>query len=82
MGNDERGQLMDNIREVIVWIIGICIAATMLVVMAFVGLAAVGFFVVIVVASFVVTSLRGRRSADRHDGPVARKDKHGTIIDM
>ena len=73
---------MENLRAVIVGIVGLCIATLMVLVMATVGLAVVGLAVVVAVVGLVATKLGHRRKAQKGDGQRVWNDGRGTIIDM
>lgn len=74
---------MENLRAIIVGIVGLCIAALMIVVMATVGLAIVGFAAVAVVVGLIVARFNRRgRVRKRQNGPRVWDDGNGKIIDM
>jgi|GEM_PF-2729473 len=74
--------MMETIRNVIVWIIGLFIAGFMLVIMAFVGLAAVGFFVVAITVGILVAAFSRQDQVSKRPRSRVWKDKDGTVIDM
>ena len=74
--------MMENIRNVIVAIVGLCIAALMVFVMATIGLAVVGLAVVVAAVGFVVARFGPRRKARKDHDPHVWNDGRGTIIDM
>ncbi|WP_419907066.1 hypothetical protein [Hoeflea sp.] len=76
---------MENLRAIIVTIVGLGIAALMIVVMATVGLAVVGLAVVVGVVGLIAAKINQRSRMNKHDkrnGPRVWNDGHGTIIDM
>ena len=76
---------MENLRAIIVTIVGLGIAALMIVVMATVGLAVIGFAVVAGVVGLIAAKISQRSRVKNHDkphGPRVWNDGHGTIIDM
>ena len=73
---------MEDIRNVIVAIVGLAIAALSLVVMATVGLALVGFVVVVGLAGLLFSRFGPRRKVQKRREPRVWNDGHGTIIDM
>ncbi|MEX3011877.1 hypothetical protein [Hoeflea sp. TYP-13] len=76
---------MENLRAIIVGIIGLAIAALMIVVMATVGLAVVGFAVVAGAIGLIAVKLGYRpkvHTEHKRRGPRVWNDGHGTIIDM
>ncbi len=73
---------MENIRNIIVGIVGLGIAALTLFVMAMVGLAAIGFAVVVAIVGFLISLFRPRRKVHKRHGPRVWNDGRGTIIDL
>jgi hypothetical protein len=73
---------MENIRTIIVGIVGLAIAALMIVVMATVGLAVIGFTVVAGITGLLIAKFGNRRKMHKPQGPRVWNDGHGKIIDM
>lgn len=73
---------MQNIRNIIVAIVGLGIAALTIFVMATVGLAIIGFTVVVAIVGLLVAKFGPRRKVHKHQGPRVWNDGKGTIIDM
>ncbi|MCP4314966.1 MAG: hypothetical protein GY789_02725 [Hyphomicrobiales bacterium] len=73
---------MENLRAIIIGVVGLAIAALMIVVMATVGLAVVGFAVVVTAIGLIAAKLGYRPKVQKRNGPRVWNDGHGTIIDM
>ena len=74
---------MANLRAIIVAVVGLGIAALMIVVMATVGLAIVGFAAVACVVGLIAARFsRRNRVHKRQNGPRVWDDGNGKIIDM
>ena len=73
---------MENIRNVIVAIVGLAIAALSFVVMATVGLAVVGFAVVVGLVGLLFACFGLRQKVHKRREPRVWNDGRGTIIDM
>lgn len=73
---------MENLRAIVIGIIGLCIATLMILVMATVGLAVVGVAVVVAVVGLVAAKLGYRPKTHKREGPRVWNDGRGTIIDM
>ncbi len=73
---------MENLRAIIIGVVGLAIAALMIVVMATVGLAVIGFAVVAGTIGLVYAKFGPRSKVQKRREKRVWNDGHGTIIDM
>ncbi|MEM6462183.1 MAG: hypothetical protein AAF724_09735 [Pseudomonadota bacterium] len=73
---------MENLRTIIVGIVGLGLAALMIVVMATIGLAVVGFAVVVTAIALIASKFSRRPTVQKRDKTRVWNDGRGTIIDM